>query len=259
MLAGLVELESQRRERDVASVGAVTRVEVEARLEKAKDADHYRILELNPTAEFDEIREAYYFLARRYHPDRFRAGAMQDLLQPMERYFTQVTEAYNTLIDSEARAGFDKLREAAHAPARESEQDTRYLAKQNAIAARAFIDKGRFTDAAKYLENAIQLDGTVATYHLELGQLLSGNPRRRADAEEHLLEANRLDPALADGYLALGQLYLKMQRVPQAAKMFREVLRWEPGHIEATRLIKALADGEDATDDGGLLRGLFRS
>ena len=60
--------------------------------------DHYAVLELNSNCSREDIREAYYFLARRYHPDRFRAGYMRDLLGRIEAFFTQVTEAYNTLL-----------------------------------------------------------------------------------------------------------------------------------------------------------------
>ena len=71
-------------------------------------------------------------------------------------------------------------------------------------------------------------------------QLLTRNPRLRHKAEEHLIEANRLDPSLAEGYLALGDLYLKSSRKEDAMKLYREVLRWEPGHLEATARLQQL-------------------
>ena len=69
---------------------------------------------------------------------------------------------------------------------------------------------------------------------------MAHNPRLRKQAIKHLLEANRIDPSLAEGYLALGKLYLKRDNKARAAQLFREVLRWEPGHLEAGSLLKPI-------------------
>jgi Tfp pilus assembly protein PilF len=69
---------------------------------------------------------------------------------------------------------------------------------------------------------------------------MARNPRLRREAEQHLIEGNRLDPTLVDGYLALADLYLKQADKKNAAKMFREVLRWEPGQLEASAQLKKL-------------------
>jgi len=46
---------------------------VEARLALASEAGHYGVLGLDRAASREKIRSAYYALARRYHPDRFRS------------------------------------------------------------------------------------------------------------------------------------------------------------------------------------------
>jgi curved DNA-binding protein CbpA len=250
VLVGALELDSTDRTRETRPEGLVTRDEVLARLERSAGADFYGVLEMGPGCTRDDIRHAYYYLARRYHPDRFRAGSMVDLLPRIEAYFSHVTEAYNTLWDDEQRKAYDQLREAG-APARtEPAQDTRYLAKQNFLRAKALIEKGRRTDAVQYLSNAIQLDEGQADYHLELGRLLAGNPRRREEAERLLIRTNEIDPSRVDGYLALGDLYVKLGRREEAMRLFREVLSWEPGHIQANARLEELGAGER--------RGLFR-
>ncbi len=233
VLLGVIEMDARQKRREIRPEGTVTRAEVEARLERSANADHYAVLGLNPTCLQEEIRDAYYYLARRYHPDRFRAGSLANMLERIESYFTQVTEAYNTLYDAERRRVYDEQRESGATRAPDAPQDTRYLAQQNFLRARGLIERGRRAEAVQYLENAIQLDDGHAPYHLELGRGLSANPRRRQDAETHLKRANELEPARPEGYLALGELYLKTERKPDAIRMFREVLRWEPGHIEA--------------------------
>jgi curved DNA-binding protein CbpA len=254
VLAGA--LEPQRTAGEAGAVArTVTREEMLARVERAVGADHYSVLGLTSTATTEEVRDAYYFLARRYHPDRFRAGALEKMMEQIEHYFAQVTEAYNTLSDPEKRKAYEEERTADSAPRSET-QDTHELARQNYLFARTLIARGRLTDAVTSLENAIELDDGQAIYYLELGRLQARNPRYRQEAERNLLRCNELDPTKVDGYLVLGQLYARTKREEEAARLFREVLRWEPGHVEAAEKLEEL--GQKSSSEGGGLRGLFR-
>ena len=255
-LVGALDETAAQRKRESAAEAPLTEEECVALLGRAAGADHYGVLGLDRRATRDLIRDAYYSLARRYHPDRFRSGELGRFLGQMEKYFTQVTEAYNTLYHADLRKEYDQQLDE-FTPEAAAGGGTAHLARQNFLRAKELIERRRFADAAGYLENAIRQDDAQAEYHLELGELLSGNPRRRADAEEHLLRAAELDPSLARTYLALGHLYRKAARDADAARLFREVLRWDPGNTEAAAELSKLRDVGDASE--GLLRRLFRS
>ncbi|HKQ61350.1 MAG TPA: DnaJ domain-containing protein [Candidatus Polarisedimenticolaceae bacterium] len=223
---------------------AVTRDECLARLELAATATHYGVLGIDTQASADEVRRSYYVLARRLHPDRFRSGPLKDLLARMEGYFTKVTEAYNTLADPRSRGEYDEqLAAGATEKKVEAQEEKVHLAKQNFLHAKSLAAKNRLQEAVRFLENAVQLDPAKAAYHLELGRLLTGNPRRRVDAERALLKATELEPALADGYFALAQLYERAGRTTDAAGMLREALRWDPAHGEAAEMLRTLEAG----------------
>jgi curved DNA-binding protein CbpA len=258
MLLGILQPLNEQKQtaREISETVSVE--EVMARLKRAKDADYYTVLELNSTATRDEVRDAYYFLARRYHPDRFRTGPLKNLLAGIEAYFTQVTEAYNTLYDPERRAEHDRKR-AADMPSTtaEPEQDKAHLARLNFARAKLLLGKGRRAEAVTFLENAVELDGMQALYLTTLGQLLVLNPRRRADAAQHLRRAIDLEPTRYEAYLALGQLYAKTGENERAVAMLREALRWEPGQPDAIAELKALGHTEVDSGAGGL-RGLFK-
>jgi curved DNA-binding protein CbpA len=231
---------------------SISRQEVLGRLERIDEADHYAVLGLTPKASTEEIREAYYYLARRYHPDRFRTGHLQDLLDRMESYFTKVTEAYNTLFDPDRRAHYDEEQlKATAGKSTEPQQDTAYLARQNFARGKLLVDKKQLADAVKFFENAIELDSSKATYHLELGKILILNPRRRGDAEELLKTTVAMNPALVEAYIALGELYEKTDRLEQAVKSYEEALRWEPGHPTAQERVADLRSQ-------GRRKGLFK-
>src|SRR5262249_52735581 len=208
--------------------------------------DHYGVLGLDRTARPDAIRDSYYALARRYHPDRFRSGPLGDLLTRFEEFFTRVTEAYNTLSDAASRAEYDQLLVSAHTDDRKG-TDTGYLARQNYLRGRALVAQRKFNEGITFLENAVQIDPSHGEYHLELGLALAKNPRHREAAEVRLLQAIELTPTSVAAYLALAQMYLKAGRPGRAVRMAKEALRWEPGHLGASEIL--VQAGSAAADD----------
>jgi curved DNA-binding protein CbpA len=238
LLAGLLERAGTRlaEGRDLP----LTREECQLRLSPSSDLDHYGILGVDRKVLAPAIRDSYYRLARRYHPDRFRSGPLVEFLGTAEAFFSRVTEAYNTLIRPEARLEYDRQQAEPQLAADGAKSDTQYLARQNFVRAKALLERRHYAEAVRFLENAARLDGNVAEYRLELGILLSRNPRQREDAERHLLRAAELEPASTAAYLALGQIYARAGRTLHAADMFREVLRWDPGSAQASRLLSEL-------------------
>ncbi len=244
-----------------AGVRAVSREEAEARLAQAQSstATHYLVLGVNNDATPDQIRAGYYELARRFHPDRFRSGLLQDLLPQIEAYFAKVTEAYNTLSEPIARAEYDERLAGTRPPEDEPKKDAAYLARENYAKARVLIDRRQYQDAVTFLENAIDLD-VKTPYLLELGRLLTRNPRQRQEALGHLRQATTLDPTHAPSWTALGELYARLDRPDQARDAFEKALHWDPTNGEAADGLARLG-GKDAPggkDEGkGLFGGLF--
>ncbi|NIM00940.1 MAG: DnaJ domain-containing protein [Acidobacteria bacterium] len=250
-LVGMVEgiSRKQREQRRIEDV-PVTRNELMMRLDKAVDANHYGVLELSAQADEDEIRRSYYLLARRYHPDRFRAGELRDLLPRIEAFFSQVTEAYNTLADTELREQYDEtLRTEDKRQEEAPEHDTSHLARQNFVAAKALIGKKQFRQAIKFLENALELEENIAEYHVEFGKVIGLNPVRREEAEEHLRRGLELDPTVMDAHVALADLLVKREKKKNAVAILKEALKWFPDRPEIRQRLEKL--------DGKAGRGLF--
>lgn len=61
--------------------------------------DHYEILQLSQSADFETIERVYRLLAKRFHPDNQASGD--------EERFREVQTAYEVLVDPERRAEYD--------------------------------------------------------------------------------------------------------------------------------------------------------
>lgn len=66
--------------------------------------NYYKILGVERCASHSEIKNAYYYLAKQYHPDNRKTGRY-------EEQFNEIVEAYNVLIDDNKRNEYDKFGE----------------------------------------------------------------------------------------------------------------------------------------------------
>jgi curved DNA-binding protein CbpA len=193
--------------------------------------DLYQVLGVSQGAPTDAIRHAYYELARRFHPDKFRDDALK---AKAEQVFGRITEAYSTLSVQEARGRYDGERASRdHRPA-EKQNDTGVLARENFRRGKEEMEHGRFNEALAFLMHACEQDPSRAEYFEYLGATQAKNPRLRRQAEESLLRSLALSPTNAGPYVHLGGLYERSGNPDKAREMYRKALEWDPEN-EAAR------------------------
>ncbi|HEY7544713.1 MAG TPA: DnaJ domain-containing protein, partial [Blastocatellia bacterium] len=85
-------------------------------------ADYYEILGVTRQSNTSEIKAAYYQLAKKYHPDRYRQPEYADIRAKLETLFARISQAYDTLRESGPRAAYDdQMRKSSSKPAAKTE------------------------------------------------------------------------------------------------------------------------------------------
>jgi curved DNA-binding protein CbpA len=200
------------------------------RFEQMRDQDLYQVLGVASGSFEDDVRRAYYTLAKRFHPDKF---TREEMKTKAEKVFAHITEAYSTLYNTETRRKYDEdqaLRKTAHT---EKKLDSGDMARQNFKHGKDLLDKGRPGEAIAFLQNACDQDPSKTEHFHYLAIAQSRNPRWRKDAEENFLKAIERDPTNAELYAALGTLYSKGGLHSKARDQFKKALQWDPANEEA--------------------------
>jgi curved DNA-binding protein CbpA len=229
------------------------------RLDKA--TNHYEVMQLPSTASTNEIKDAYYALARRYHPDRFHLKSGTRLHSEISSAFARITQAYETLTNPNSRAAYDHSVERSK---RFADEATKANAAQ-AAAAVADLDlevsesaaelgpaeysfregcgalqQGRINAAVTHLSAASRLVPHEARYRAYYGRALAASEQTRRLAENEIQAAVKLEPGNALFRIMLAELYLELKFHRRAQTELDRALAIEPDSATAHSLLRKL-------------------
>ena len=85
-------------------------------------------------------------------------------------------------------------------------------------------------ESEKFLLEAIEVAPRDIQSRTELGRLLSKQKGREGEAEKFLLEAIEIYPEHLHSRTVLARLYEKMNRLPEAKRLYQELCNIDPGN-----------------------------
>ncbi len=250
---------------------AQRRKEILDAYEGLKKRNHFEVLGLARSATEVQVKEAYFRLARTFHPDVHHGASLGDLRDKLEAVFIRLGEAYEVLRSATSRASYEARLGFAQAPgavpqapeppapppdpaeeARKAEEAIRQAEK--------LYEKEKYWDAIQQLEPAVPVvQGRMKQRgHIALARCYLKNPMWAKRAEEELLAAAREDPKSVDAHFILGTIYKERGLSSRALSMFRKVLELKPDHEEALVLVASAAPPTPPPEEGGgLIKRLF--
>jgi curved DNA-binding protein CbpA len=203
--------------------------------ERIESLNFYQILDISRSSPSNEVKKSYFKKARKYHPDLFDRNLLTEVREKIADVFDKITKAYHTLSDETKRKEYDQKLESSEG---DTKRDISKGAEVKFRQGKTLYDQGRFDEAMIYLEQAVRMDETKASYFLLLGMAQSKMPAYTRKAEANFLKAIQLSPWNADAYVTLGLLYKREGLMVKAKKQFRKALSIDPGHRAALKELK---------------------
>jgi hypothetical protein len=211
----------------------------------------YEMFALPPEASVGEIKQTYFSLAKRFHPDIFHNETDEKLVQKIQSAFTRLAHAYDTLKTESTREVYDfrmrkELAEMKAVRSAETTYEAIDLQKQNQQAAENFengfdlLMEGDYYAALPYLARAVHFDKNNAYYHACYGKALSMDNKQRHKAEAELLTAIKLDDKKADYRIMLAEFFVQFNLLKRAEGELNRLLAIYPNNREARTLLDSL-------------------
>lgn len=202
----------------------------------------YEILNVQPGASPESIKEAYHNLAKQWHPDRF-TGTDRELA---EKKFRQLAEAFAMLKNTSPRATVP----APSAPAQTIELDhpnaeefaagnlgsfagappVAHGASEWYGQAKRACETRRYEQALSFIQYAVSLDKDKYDYHQLQARILDesdGDKRALVGALENCLRLNNRD---ADSAIRLAEIYQAMGMYARATRYWEWARNLRPDH-----------------------------
>ena len=227
-------------------------------------ADHFAMLGLTPDAPLDDVRAAYFELARYLHPDRLAAAGVVDERRDAHRVFARINEAFGVLSDPDRRAAYQQQLTtggAAGAAAQTAQTDAQVRA---ALGGEEAYRKGEmalrrmdFMEAINQFRAAVELGPQEADHHAMLGWALYVAAPSKVDvlatARGHLRKGVELTTKSAMPYLLLGRIARMEGDATAAVNALRQAQELAPRNNEVAAELRAA----EAMRQPGRPSGLF--
>lgn len=232
---------------DVGRVSAEdrdVREKLVAQVQAMKKMDYFQILGVPRTATRDEVKRAYFALAKEYHPDKHYGSASAEVRNLAGEVFALIGSAHDTLVDDEERERY--LEDLSHGVKKHvSDEVSRILAAEGKFErGEEFLRNRQFREAYTAFREAVEIYPDEGEFHAFLGwSLFQCDPKDEPatqKAMDSIERAIRLNPKVDKAYLFLGYIFKASGRPDKAEKQFEKAIQCNPDCTEALRELRLL-------------------
>lgn len=229
--------------------------------------NYYQVLDLPVAAKATEIKNAYYALARRYHPDRFHLRSGTRIHAELSSCFARITQAYETLTDSQARSTYDSSlqrskkfadsapKSAPDKPVSAATEELEFDAGSPEVGQAEYnykegfgaLQQGRINAAVAHLAAASRLAPNDPRYRAYYGRALAATEKTRRLAETEIQAAVTLEPGNAIYRTMLAELYFDLKFHRRAQTELDRALAIDPNNAKAQSLLRKLESSRKST------------
>jgi len=241
-LAGDVEENIAHEDEDKEEKKDIEKMILES-YERIKDKDYFDVLGVNRNADNNEIRRAYFKLAKQFHPDCLNPSLKKSKIAL--DLFNTITMAYEILSDPKERKIYERTFRA------KEDRNQLEQAEKQAKDERAFnrsvtlINESQYSQAIEILSELNDKHPNQARIlsHLSFAEFLreyKSNPKIRSKAEATIYKALEISPKYEQAYVFLGRIAQKMDEIAKAKSFFNKALEINQNNVDAIREIRLI-------------------
>ncbi|MFU8805272.1 MAG: DnaJ domain-containing protein, partial [Bradymonadaceae bacterium] len=222
------------------------------------DMSHYAFFGIPPEASRKEIRNAYYGLSKRYHPDLYFRRLLGDYGPMIEKVFQRATKAYKILSNPKKRTEYDaslsRGRTSHDTPigastlaSQRSESREEIVSDRKREMAYTMLvqrgddrlDQGDFTGAIDQFRKALSVKRDAALA-IRVARTLFDDGERLDDALTFARVALKIDPKIIDAFQILGEIYEVKNSPDEAIFHYERALKLDPQRADLQDKISGL-------------------
>jgi curved DNA-binding protein CbpA len=227
---------------------------LEAAAPRARSADLFERLGIPRGAGREQVKAAYFQLAKQLHPDRFSSPGLADVADAVKNLFAAVNEAYEVLSDDRKRADYLARSDGAEAATASPSGGSPAGAAVDFQKAEACARTRDWARARGFYEAALRADPRPE-FQAGYAAALLADPRGDRLRAAGLVHAALRDPACDRAAVVGAQLARDSGDDEKAERLLRRALAANPRNAEADRELRAL---EARRKKPSGLAGLFR-
>lgn len=217
------------------------REKLAARIAAMRKLNYFELLGVQTSASREDIKRAYFSLAKEYHPDKHFSSASFETRTLAQQIYDLIATAHDTLTDPQEKKNY--LRDLEAGTERPLEVDVgKILAAEGKFQrGEELVRQRQFAEAYKLFLEAIHLCPDEGEFHAWAGwALFQADPDRFEDAVRSIEQAISLNSKLDKSYLFLGFIQKATGRSDRAERQFEKAIQCNPDCTEALRELRLL-------------------
>lgn len=237
--------------------------EIGKRARSIEQMNYYDMLGVPRDASGSAIRDAYFALAKKWHPDRL-PRELEPLRPWVDQIFHHATQARDTLSDEQQRAEYLKaVQSGGGTPEADRELNAIVTAAMAVQKVEVLVRKREWSESLHILREALELNPEDSDAHaMEAWVLMQmGGDQAPWDSVHAALDrALQLNPRSAKAHFFKATALKRQNKHQSALSHFRKCAELDPKNIEAAREVRLAEMRKGGKGSGdGLLSKLFGS
>ena len=206
------------------------------------DKTYYEILGIKSSAAPEEVKHAYFSLAKAFHPDTL--GDLKSHPTAV-RAFVMINESYDTLSSEPKRRAYDRTLRARETLKKQEAQEKVLRRQRKLSRAKALVNEADFAGGMKLLKEVLDYNPEEKEAHAYLTWAkfnldMKNDPEAHKVAEDKLRELTKKHPNYDQPFFFLGRIAMRFGDYSKADGFYRTAQSLNPNSVDINREIRLL-------------------